>query len=185
MSNPELATMPRSLEVALMLTDQLLNDSEQIALFEYSDPSEYQYNELMRHFTEKLKRDNEDKLVIHSSKIDEFRYKAAMYGARFHPSQFEDISYKPTNESGTYVGVMFNLIGYTRQLPEVVATHNRMRDEISEELFTDHVPTTTYDLATGNYVTTEEDLCAIFKFDYENLQACRDLDFDLLYERKD
>ena len=130
MSSPELNTMPRSLEVALMLTEELLSEPEQLLLFEDHDSSNAQAKEIMRNFTDQLKKDNEGKIIIHSSKLYDYRYKAAMYGAGLHPTQLEAISYEPTNESGTYVG-------------------------------------------------------AIFKFDYENLQACRDLDFDLLYERKD
>lgn len=166
--------------IADSLVLQILNRLEQGKLFE---PDPY------AHFTLKaiagVCAENPDKLVLSSKIVDEFRIMASFLGAGFHPSQYEDVMYKkndPDEVGRLYVGWW----GIRRRVHESHATQNRMRDEVlHNELFTQLVPTTKYDLSTSHYITTEQDLKKIFMFDYDNLQACKDLDFDLLYERQD
>jgi hypothetical protein len=178
-------TLEQSLadEVAQSLVTQVLSQPEQLRLFEADSRG---FDQLMEGFKRRLVADNAGKLVLDAELVDAYRYKAAMFGAGFHATQFDDISYRETGVSGTEISMgVLGAMYVTSQIPERVFKHNRMWDEVENELFTSVVPSTTYDMTTGSYVTTPEDLFKIFKFDYEGLKACRDLDFDLLYERKD
>jgi hypothetical protein len=176
----ETLTTNRASEIAAQLVEQLLTAPVQDTLFEI-DPAK----EMNERWQNELRNLNPDKLVLDADFVDDFRYLAAMYGAGFHPTQFEDISFEEAGESGTAIYVDPIGLEHSYQIAKKVGRHNRMKDEINEELFTILIPTTGYDLSSCSYITTPEDLQKIFEFDYTNLEACRDLGFDLLYERKD
>jgi hypothetical protein len=168
-------------EIAEKLLNQLLHEPEQLKLFE---PDPYAHFDV-EHY-EAVRRRNPGKLVCRAALVEEYRYKAAMYGAGFHPSQFEDISWVDTGESGMSVDVGFLGEVYIRRVAEKRFQHNKMWDEVQDEMFTAHVPTTEYSSRVhGVFITSEEDLKRIFVFDQNNLGACRSLSMDLLYERED
>jgi hypothetical protein len=158
----------------------------QLQLFEdaVADPSAH------RVLVAGLQERNPGKLILHRKAVHEYRYIAAFLGAGFHMSQYDEVTYRQNGDAGQYVVErdVMSMMLRGRVVPERTANHNRMHDEVDQELFNKHfnkrVPSTDYDLSTGHYITTEEDLKQIFAFDYENLRACKDLDMDLLYERE-
>jgi len=180
----ETLTTNQAQEVAQNLVERLLSKPAQAQgrLFEVNaDEENRRWRE---HCRAQLLSHHPDKLVLEANLVNEFRYMAAMYGAGFHPTQFEEISFTTEDTSGMEIGVGYLGEVYIQRIPEKRERSNRMRDEVNEELFTLHVPTTEYDLSSGMYITTAEDLQKIFEFDYCNLEVCRALNFDLLYERK-
>lgn len=131
-----------------------------------------------------LEDNNPDNIIISGSELDKYRYIAAFLGAGFHMSQYDEVTYRFNDDAdaGRFV------IGYWHEksghVQKRYSRSNKMVDEVNDELFTQHVPTTGYHLSTGMYITSEEDIKKIFSFDYSNLQACRELNMDLLYERE-
>jgi len=164
-------------EVATNLVERLLHAPEQPKLFEL-DP----FVQVEEKNLERIRKNNPGKLVIMDSVVDEYSYEAAMHGAGFHPSQFDEITWRPSGESG--VGHYVDPLGavHLRHLPERIGRPNKMRDEVGEELFTNHVPTTKYE--SPAYVTSVDDLQAIFEFDQMNMEACKLIYEDVLYERE-
>ena len=167
-------------ETAQRLVHELMNPDVQLQLFEDDD----NLARFARQDLSRLKEAHPDKVVIDTATVDEYRYMAAFLGAGFHPSQYDEITYKDNDpeEVGKFIVGLFWQNGH---VPARNRNSNRMSDEVlHNEMFTQVVKTTQLDLS-GFYITSEEDLEAIFAYDYENLDACRRLDFDLLYERKD
>lgn len=177
MSVEQLTVAPAQ-EVAEKLVDELLHAPKQLQLFTTSSPFDARA-------VESLKKGNPEKIVISSRLVENSRYMAAFLGAGFHDSQYEDVMLGKLNDPGEVGKLIVGLYFQMGRVPVRQGVHNRMYDEVSEELFTTHVPTTKYDPGTNQYITTPEDLQRIFEFDYNNLSACRRLGFDLLYERED
>lgn len=174
-------------EIAERLVGRLLaGDHEQLQLFQ----SEREKENVSRHDKglKMMREDQPGRLVLDADVVDEYRYKAAMYGAGFHPSQFDEISWQKNELAGmntVYLGVLAGM-WRVHHHPDVIGRANRMRDEVREERFAQLVPSTDFEHRFGHpvYITSEEDLVKIFEFDQSNIAACKWLDDDLLYERE-
>ena len=99
--------------------------------------------------------------------MEEYRYLAAFFGAGFHISQYDEITYRKNKNAGqaipqTYLNMY---AGLPKEDPEYSHRSNRIRDEISERLFTHLVPGVEYNMGTGAYIAKEEDLKKIFQLD--------------------
>jgi hypothetical protein len=177
--SPEVKEKTQADILANDLLERMLNEPEQLKLFE---PDKY------AHFSveaiRKLKQANPNKVVVDADKLRDYRIMAGFIGAGFHASQYQDIMY--TKSDPEEIGALeINLIGQRSRVPEFRGTHNRIVDEVAEEFFTSIADTTQYDLSTGHYITTERDIKKVFVYDFDNLKTCKELDFDLLYERED
>ena len=161
------------------LFERMFHEPEQLKLFE-QDPYAHFSIKAIR----KLKQLHPNKIIIDSNKVEKYRLMAAFLGAGFHPFQYQEIMYNESDPKE--VGKLgINSLGQRYRVSPFRATSNRMRDEVSEELFTSNVPTTQYDNYTRCYITSEADIKQILAFDFDNLRTCRELNFDLLYERED
>ncbi len=161
------AQLERRLAITERLVSRLLADEpEQLHLFK----NEREQDQVRHKALEELRKENPEKLVVDAEVIQKYRYEAAMYGAGFHPSQFDEITWQDNELAGTNT-VWFDVLGgwHVRHEPARIGRSNRMRDEVSEELFTDHTSDTEYVLTWGVYMTNEDDLRKILNFDQMNL----------------
>lgn len=121
-------------------------------------------------------------IVIDADLLDKVRYMAALYGAGFRRAEFDDLTYSQTGEEGVEISVesFLNEIVVSR-IPKTRFRHSQMWDSVLERMANELVPTIVYDLASGAYITTAEDLKKIFALDYENMQSLRDESAMLFY----
>jgi hypothetical protein len=160
---------------------QLEDSQSQLELFEDEKKVKDKYTAMV---VERLGTENPENIIIDARKVDRYRYIASFLGAGFNMSQYDEVTYGFNDDAdvGKFVtGYWFEQPGHVQKR---YSRSNKMRDEVSEEMFTQQVPTTKYHLGSGMLITSEEDIKAIFEFDYHNLQACKKLDIDLLYERE-
>ncbi|MCA9338724.1 hypothetical protein KC939_00070 [Candidatus Saccharibacteria bacterium] len=172
---------------AELVYDWMMQDSQQQQLQIPGTEELTEHEIFVKDWKDRLATDNPDKIIVDADDLDEYRYLAAFFGAGFHISQYDEITYQKNENAGemtrrSWLNIWAEI---PKIIPEYSTRSNRMRDEVSERVFVRLVPTTEYHTGTGSYVTTEEDIKRVFQLDYEELRLCREMDFDLLYERKD